>query len=68
MTRYERLAKAAIDAVKRFENNYEDCTCSDDPEGTCWYHLSDEEQTRWRIEYVAEMLEYEELEMADEQS
>lgn len=55
--RYLRLAEAALDAADLFDDT-RDCTCADDG-GNCWYHLSEDEQNRARLDFIADAIDYE---------
>lgn len=49
----KRLANKELDSWEWAE----DCTCEDDPDGTCWYHLSAHQQRECRVERLARLLE-----------
>ena len=52
-----------IGARVRLHESWEDCTCSEDDYGTCWYHLTKAEQDAARGRAVLSELEMEDLEI-----
>jgi hypothetical protein len=37
----------------------EDCTCEDDPDSQCWYHLTEKEQHRERLKSFVDAYNFE---------
>jgi len=48
----QRLAREELDRWEWAE----ECTCEDDPVGTCWYHLSGHHQREYRVERLARLI------------
>ena len=52
--RYEVLARAALDTADWFDGSRE-CSCDDSDGGwPCWYHQTDEQQAKERMDYIVE--------------
>lgn len=47
---------AIVKAAEEYDDR-QDCTCDDPDAGTCWYHLTDDEQMNCRVQSVADRLE-----------
>jgi hypothetical protein len=51
------LVRVCTIIIARHEDRYEECTCYDPDDYTgCWYNLSDEEQTKQRLQYLIDAL------------
>lgn len=49
----ETLIKEMTAAAESYDDVME-CSCSADDDGVCWYHLTDEEQRKWALDFIVD--------------
>lgn len=57
MSKVSEVAEAAVDALDFFNERCTDCSCMDDDDGTCWYHLDTAGKRQRRVDSVVYAIE-----------